>query len=178
MKNYDYQKNLHAIWEKAVEQYGGGNLDVSSYFDTEESEFIRSIGATDQEVFDFAEDYVTSGEPDFTTFALVHDIRRSYFLDVQNGKSTRKTIDPNELPAGNSEVLGLPWLLRIIEKAKAKLHGELHSDVMYSCGADRRFLKQFDIHPAEFLRQLWHNEENEGAIVDWVISRAGDRKAA
>ncbi len=172
MKNYNYQKTLQVVWEKAIKRYGLGNRDASSYFNEEETDFLRSIGATAQEVYDFAEDYVVRGEPDFATFALIHDIRRSYYLEVQKGQVSEKTRDSETLPAGDTEINGIQWLLRIIDKAKAKLHGELHPDIMYSCGNDRKFLKKHDIHPAEFLRVVWENENDENAIIDWVIERA------
>ena len=172
MTNYNYQKTLQAVWEKAVKRYGLGNRDVSSYFNEEETDFLRFIGLTSQEVYDFAEDYVIRGEPDFATFALIQDIRRSYFLKVEKGQASEKTLDPESLPDGDTEINGIPWLLRIIQKAKAKLCGELHPDIMYSCGNDRKFLKKHDIHPAEFLRVVWENENDENAIIDWVIERA------
>ncbi len=43
---------------------------------------------------------------------------------------------------------------------------------MYGCGGDRRFFKQHDIHPAEFLRVVWANENNDAATIDWVEARS------
>ena len=43
---------------------------------------------------------------------------------------------------------------------------------MYACGGDRRFFKQHDILPAEFLSLVWRNENNDAAIVDWVVRRS------
>ncbi len=172
MKNYDYQKQLQEIWGKAVQLYADGNRRPDSYFNETEAEFIASIGVTAQEIYDFAEDFNSSGEPDFATFALIHDIRRSYFLDKQNGVSSGEILDPETLPARDAEARGIRWLPRIIEKAKAKLRGELHSDIMYSCGGDRAFLKENDIHASEFLRVVAENEDDEQKIIDWVANRS------
>ena len=171
MNHYDYQKTLQAVWQKAVDLYQSGNTDSSTYFNDEELSFLASIGANAQEIFDFAEDYVDGGEPDFTTVAMIHDVRRAYLREQQKGKTSSDMLDPSTLPAKDSEAEGIRWLPRIIPKAKAKLRGELHPDVMYSCGGDRNFLKTNDIHAAEFLRVVWENEDNDQAIVDWVVKR-------
>ena len=172
MKNYDYQKQLKEVWEKAVRLYADGNFQPDSYFNETEAEFIASIGVTGQEVYDFAEDYNDRGEPDFATFALIHDIRRSYFLDKQKGLRSEKIVHPVTLPAKDAEVNGIRWLPRIIQKAKAKLRGEMHPDIMYSCGGDRKFFKDHDIHASEFLRLVEKNEDNDQGIIDWVESRS------
>ncbi len=172
MKNYDYQKKLKEIWEKSLKLYAAGNRQPNSYFNETEADFIASIGVTAQEIYDFAEDYNSGEEPDFATFALIHDIRRSYFLDKQQGVPSENILDPETLPARDSEAKGIRWLPRIIEKAKAKLRGELHPDIMYSCGGDRAFLKENDIHASEFLRIVAENEYDEQKIIDWVANRS------
>ena len=171
MKNYDYQRQLKAIWEKAVRIYDDGNRKPDTFFDDTESAFLDSVGLTSQEVYDFAEDYNDSGEPDFTSFAMIQDVRRFYFLNRQNGLQNGKQVDPSSLPARDLEAEGIPWLPRIIAKAKAKLRGEMHPDFMYSCGGDRQFFKEHDIHAAEFLRVVADNEDNDRAVIDWVLSR-------
>ena len=172
MNNYDYQRKLKTVWQKAVELYRKGNRDPSSFFSHLEGEFLQSIGASPQEVFDFAEDYVGGEEPDFTTFALIHNIRRRYFLEEQDGVASEKRIVTNDLPSKKAEVQGIEWLPRIIPKAWAKLRGEMPDDLMYCCGGDRRFFKQHDIHPAEFLELAWKHENDDGAIIDWVCRRS------
>lgn len=171
MNNYNYQKQLKAIWEKAVNLYQAGQRRAETYFDTDETNFLDTIGVSAQEVYDFAEDFVAAGEPDFTTFAMVHDIRRSYFLERQKGIRSEKRLDSASLPPKDSSVRGISWLPRIIAKANAKLRGELHPDIMYCCGGDRAFLKANDIQPAEFLRVVGENEEDDEAIIDWVVAR-------
>ena len=81
-------------------------------------------------------------------------------------------LDQAKLPGKAEAVKGITWLPRLIPKAKAKLRGELPASLMYSCGGDRAFFKQHDILPAEFLSLVWRNENNDGAIVDWVVKRS------
>jgi hypothetical protein len=169
--HYDYSKHLHALWDKAARLYREGRRGAGTYFTAAETAFLDSIGLTPQEVYDFAEDYAASGEPDFATFAAIHDIRRSYFLDVQNGRRSGRQLDPATLPAKDAAVRGIAWLPRLIPKARAKLRGELHPDIMYDCGGDRRFLREHDIHPAEFLRVVWQHENDDAAVLDWVERR-------
>jgi hypothetical protein len=98
-------------------------------------------------------------------------VRRAYLREVQKGTTSQKMLDPDSLPDKDSSAKGIRWLPRIIPKAKAKLRGELHPDVMYCCGGDRRFLRENDIHPAEFLRIVWQNEDDDKAIINWVVKR-------
>ena len=42
---------------------------------------------------------------------------------------------------------------------------------MFCCGGDRKFLKENDIFPAEFLSLLWRHENDDAAIVEWVVRR-------
>lgn len=175
MSHYDYTRQLTAIWEKAVQLYNKGQRGSSTYFEPLETEFLAGIGVTAQEVYDYAEDYSAGGEPDFATFAAVHDIRRAYFLEVQKGQASGKVLDPATLPAKDSQVEGITWLPRIIPKAKAKLHGELHPDIMYGCGGDRRFLRENNVHPAEFLRVVWQHEHDDAAIIAWVKARSSQK---
>ena len=94
MNHYDYTQKLHALWDKAVKLYREGKRGSETYFSPPEAAFLESVGATPQEIYDFAEDYAAGGEPDFATFAAIHDIRRSYFLEEQGGKSSGKQLDP------------------------------------------------------------------------------------
>jgi hypothetical protein len=172
MKHYDYAKRLHELWETAVRQYREGRRGSATFFSAAETKFLDSIGLTAQEVYDFAEDFVNSGEPDFATFAAIHDIRRAYFLEVQYGRRSSRQLDPATLPAKDAQARGLRWLPRLIPKARAKLRGELHPDIMYACGGDRAFLREHDIHPAELLRVAWQHEGDDEAVMNWVEQRS------
>jgi hypothetical protein len=43
---------------------------------------------------------------------------------------------------------------------------------MYCCGGDRLFLQTHDIHPAEFLRVVWANLDNDVGILEFVKNRS------
>lgn len=171
MSNYDYQKQLQKVWEHAVEVYRKGVSGPDEMFTEAQSAFLASIGQNEQEMFDYAEDYANGGDPAFGDVAAVADIRRAYFLNVQGGKPSAKVINPDALPAKSAEVDDIAWLPRIIEKAKAKLRGELHPSVMYGCAGDRAFLRRCDIHSAELLRKVWEEDGNDAAVVSWVKER-------
>lgn len=171
MKHYNYQERLKAAWTKAVDTYAVGHRSLNSYFNEEERSFLQSIGLSVQEVYDFAEDFVEGGEPDFTTFALIHDIRRSYHAEVQNYSTERERVEANSYPSPDDSFKGITYLPRIADKARTKLTGELNPDIMYSCGNDRRFLKTYDIHPAEFLRKVWETDADLEKISSWIYDR-------
>lgn len=168
-----YQQELHRIWSRAEKLYRDGQRNPADWFHGEQAECVRQIGATPREIFDFAEDYVVSGEPDFLTFALLADIRRSYFLIHQQGQHSQHVVQDADLPPKTAEVEGIPWLPRIIVKAKAKLKGEMNPNLMYCCGGDRRFLKEHNLHPAEFLRLVADHLDNDQAVIDYVIAKSG-----
>ena len=171
MTHYTFHRSIKLIWEEAVSQYNEGNRQVDSYFDEATLAELASIGLNKMDVYDYAEDFVTRGEPDFETFLLVSEARRDYFLTVQEGKSSGNTLDSSTLPHKNDEVGGIFWLPRITVKATAKLRGELPPETMYGCGGDRTFFKENNIHPAEFLRVAWAYEEEPDKLLDWVIAR-------
>ncbi len=171
MQHYYYQQRLHSLWEKAVDLYKSGQRGAASYFNDEEKDWLAANGITPQEIYDFAEDFTNYNEPDFLTFALISDIRRNYFLQEMEGRPTGKTVDPANYPAKDLEVDGIAWLPRLIQKAKAKLRGELDSNTMYGCSGDRNFFRTHDIHPSEFLFFVSRHMNDDQAIVNWVKPR-------
>lgn len=172
IQHYQFQRELRRLWEKAVQAYEAGNRDSSSYFGAEETAFLRSVGHTAQEVYDFAEDRVSGGEPDLETFILIASMRRSYFLEEMAGQESSHVVDTGDLPGKEESVRGVEWLPRIIPKAKAKLRGEMSDDLMYCCGGDRKFFKRTDIHPAEFLDRVRRHWDDEEAVIEWVVTRS------
>lgn len=171
MDHYSYQKTLKTIWEGAVAQYEGGNREPDSYFDEATLLQLASIGLNTMDVYDYAEDFVASGEPDFETFLLVSSARRDYFLTVQGGKASEQAIAAEALPPKDAEIRGIVWLPRIMPKAYAKLRGELPPQTMYGCGGDRRFFKANKVHPADFLRAAWAYEKDASKLIEWVAAR-------
>ena len=98
MKNYTYQKSLKIIWKGAVSRYIEGCRDVECYFDATTLTELASIGLSAMDVYDYAEDFVIQGEPDFETFLMVSEVRRDYFLTEQDGAPSANTIDSKTLP--------------------------------------------------------------------------------
>lgn len=172
MHHYDYQESFKRLYDKAADLYRSGNKDKSAYFDEEERAFIAANGWRVQDFFDYAEDMVYGGEPSHDVAQSVEQVRRDYFLHVQKGEPSGKTIEESSLPPKKEAVRGIEWLPRIIEKARGKIQGELPDEIMYLCGGDRGFLKRHDIHPAEFLRVVWAHLDDKDAIVDFVESRS------
>jgi len=177
MNHYNYQKRLEELWRKAVELYKKGQRGSASFFSPQETQWLADNGVTPQEIYDFAEDYSNYGEPDFITFATITDVRRTYFLKEMGGRSTGRSLSPDRYPPKTEEVEGIVWLPRLIEKAKAKLRGELDLDTMYDCGGDRKFFKTHDIVPAEFLRQVADHIEDDRTVIEWVKERSPEFKA-
>jgi len=169
MANYDYQKTLKKIWTDAVASYEAGNREPETYFDEATLAALSAIGLKPMDVYDYAEDFVSGGEPDFETFLMICEARRDYFLTIQGGKLSTQKIDSSALPPKDAEVKGIVWLPRIMPKAIAKLRGELPPETMYCCGGDRKFFKENDIHPAEFLRAAWAYEQDESKLIEWVV---------
>lgn len=172
MEHYDFHKEFRALYDKALKQYAAGKREASALFSKHELTFLISIGSRAQDLYDYAEDASNYGEPDFETALLVQAVRRSYFQLVQKGEPSKVVVDEAALPTKTESVRGIEWLPRLIPKARAKLRGELPATLMYGCGGDRRFFKQHDIHPAEFLQVVWQAGDNDKAIVDWVARRA------
>ena len=171
MKHYDFADRFRALYDKAVKLYASGRKGADTYFSPEESAFLASNGIAAQHLYDYAEDQNNYSEPGYDRALAIELIRRDYFLNVQRSKPSGQALDAAALPAKTEAAKGIEWLPRIIPKTKAKLRGELPPELMYSCGGDRAFFKKHDIHPAEFLSLVWRNENNDGAIVDWVVQR-------
>jgi hypothetical protein len=171
MNPYDYSSYLHSIWQDAVQRYQNGHQQLTSFFSIETIAELAAIGLKPIEVYDFVEDFVKTGEPDFSTFLLVCEARRDYFLHVQKGVPSPNVIAMASLPAKDEAIDEIVWLPRILTKAMAKLRGEMEPDLMYGCSGDRNFLKESQIHPAEFLRAVWAWSDNPTKIVNWVKQR-------
>jgi hypothetical protein len=177
MEHYNYQQTLKTIWEGAVAKYEAGNREPDSYFDEAALAELASIGLSTMDVYDYAEDFVARGEPDFETFLLVCSARRDYFLTVQNGQASGQVIASEALPPKDSEIRGIVWLPRIMPKAYAKLRGELPPETMYGCGGDRKFFQENNVHPADFLRAAWAYQDDESKLIDWVVARKSAKSA-
>lgn len=172
MQHYDFPQQFHTLYDLAVALHAGGKRGPDGYFSPNEKSFLAANGLTVQNLYDYAEDHNGyAGEPGPDHALAIELVRRDYFLNAQGGRSSGIMIDDAKLPAKTDEVRGIAWLPRLIPKARAKLRGELPATLMYCCGGDRRFFKEHNILPAEFLSLVWRHENQPDAIVDWVVRR-------
>jgi hypothetical protein len=171
MSNYDWPGEFRKVYESASDRYRAGEREPQRLFSKADLEFLGSIGCTAQELFDFIDDLARYGEPSYETTLLTTAVRREYFLLLQNGVSSGKTISMSTLPAKTAEVDGIEWLPRLIEKARIKLRGEMPPDLMYGCGGDRPFLRSMNVELAEFLRLVWLCGDDYAKIVQYVKRR-------
>ena len=168
MNNYSWTVQFESLFNKAAEQYRGGNRVLENYFNTSELDFLGSIGSTAQELYDFAEDFANGGDPDYGTVLLVTAVRRDYFIHKLKGKTAGPVVPTSSLRAKTDEVDGIVWLPRIIQKARLKLEGRMDKDLMYGCGGDRRFLRESNIHLADFLRFVWSAGDDDQKVIEFV----------
>lgn len=166
---YRWHHELKHLFVQALERYRVGERNPAQFFTPQETAYLASIGQTPQELYDFVDDHARSdGDPDWETLLLISAVRRDYFLTIQGGQRSDKTILMNELPAKDARIGGIPWLPRVIKKAEAKLRGEMPTDLMYDCGGDRNFFREHHLHPADFLRHVWVANGDENKILAYV----------
>lgn len=177
MKHYEFTAKFHALYNQAVARYAAGHRGAESMFSAEETAFLRKNGMNAQHLYDYAEDHNNyNGEPGADHALAIELIRRDYFINVQGSRPSATTLNESSLPGKTDAARGIEWLPRIIPKTRAKLRGELPASLMYCCGGDRKFFKQHDILPSEFLALVWRNESNDAAIIDWVVKRSAAGK--
>lgn len=159
------------LFARCAEKEAAGGFDYENGYSAEELSFLANIGYKRREFFDFVEDQVAGGDPSKFTALLVAAVRRDYFTVEQGGKWSDKIVCADDVPSKQSELAGITYLPRILAKARAKLRGELDPDLMFSCGGDRRFLRENGgLNPADFLRRVWAAGDDDMKIVDWVKS--------
>jgi hypothetical protein len=162
------------LFYRSVTRYEAGDKDYSGYYDEHDSALLKQIGYKPREFFDFVEDFYDDGTPSASTALLVAAVRRDYFTVVMDGKTSSKEFTANDIPTFGDTFDGVPYLPRILVKARAKLRGELDPDLMFGCGGDRNFLgKHNNIHPADFLRQVWAAGDDDAKVLDWIRSQEG-----
>ena len=173
MSHYDFASFFHSLYDQAVRKYAGGSRGAENFFNPDEQTMLKSNGITSQHLYDYAEDEEGyNGEPGYDRALAIELVRRDYFLNVQLEIPSSVVLDSSSLPEKSASVRGIEWLPRIIPKAWAKLRGELPPSMMYCCGGDRKFLKEHDIFPSEFLSVVWRLGNDADAIVDWVGRRS------
>ena len=171
MNCYDWPVVFRKVYDAGTQRYMNGERVLAKLFSKSELEFLVSIGCTAQELFDFIDDKERYGEPDYETTLLITAVRRDFFMLEQKGIHSAKQISMDGLPAKTDQVEGIAWLPRIIEKARAKLRGEMPTDLMYGCGGDRPFLRSMNVEPAEFLHLTWLAGNDNRKIIDYMKKR-------
>ena len=162
-----------ALFERCVADYHAGNHDFETYYTPQDLAFLQGIGCRKREFFDFVEDFCEDATPSPATALLVAAVRRDYFLSMQHGVWTDEPLlTRHDVPTFGEALHGMPYLPRIIAKARAKLRGALDPDLMYGCGGDRNFLRKHGhLHPADFLRQVWAAGDDDLQVVRWIVGR-------
>ena len=175
VQKHTWELQFRGVFDQGVERYRSGNRVVKSFFTPDEAGFLSSIGCKRQELFDFIEDHCNYGEPDYASTLQVAVIRERYFREVQGGIISDKEIPASQLPPKPQPMDGIPWLPRIIAKARAKLRCELDSETMYGCGGDRPFLASYGLTLPELLEIVWQAGEDDQQILKAL--RAGGAKS-
>ena len=68
---------------------------------------------------------------DYDDVEAIQSVRLDFFKDHLKGQPASRPTSMDDFPAKAAEVDGIPWLPRLITKARAKLRGELPADLMY-----------------------------------------------
>lgn len=165
-----WNEQFDTLFQRCLAQYQSGNTDFISYYSNDDLGFLKSIGYKPRELFDFVEDFADESVPAPSTALLIAAVRRDYFLIMQNGQASSHEVTRDDIPSFTEKLGGIVYLPRIIAKAEAKLRGELHPDLMFSCGGDRKFLRENNLHPADFLRNVWAADGDGEKIADFVKS--------
>ena len=161
------------LFETCTARYHKGEREYETWFTAKDLQLLEEIGYKTREFFDFIEDYCEKQSPSPSTAMLIAAVRRDYFHTIQKRQKSDKTLTHDDLPTFGDMLNDIAYLPRILAKARAKLRGELDPDIMYSCGGDMNFLKNNgDIHPADFLRQVWAAGEDDKKLAKWVASQA------
>lgn len=162
------------LFDRCLAEFRSGNIDFETYYSPEDLAFLNSIGCQPREFFDFVEDFGGDSVPTPSTTLLVAAVRRDYFLTIQEQSTSDTRLTASDIPTFGDELDGMAYLPRILAKGRAKLRGELDPDLMFGCGGDRRFLATHgNLHPADFLRQLWAAGEDDQKMVAWIRQQQG-----
>jgi predicted dehydrogenase len=167
-----WEQRFSKLFKNAVAKYQEGHQNAEGLVDQKGQTFLASIGHTEQEFFDFVEDFAKGGDPTLETALKIASVRRDYFLKEQNGTPSSRIISMDDLPSKDAEVDGIGWLPRLLPKAEAKLRGEMPPDLMYGCGGDRKFFRTHHVDPGEFLRKVWATKGDQAQIVAWVKAKS------
>jgi hypothetical protein len=168
-----WKVEFQAVYARGLEAWQAGRRLPSTMFAPADAAFLGSIGCSVQELFDFVDDFARYGEPDYDDVLEVTAIRRDFFVNELKGKPASRRVPMSELPPKAEAVDGIPWLPRIIMKARLKLRGEMPDDLMYGCGGDRQFLAGIRMSLPAFLILVRDSGTDDRRIIDAVKRSAG-----
>jgi hypothetical protein len=168
MANVSWEEQFKAVYDRGVVAWNEGRRSPQTMFSTEDARFLEGIGCSAQELFDFVDDLQRYGEPDYETVLAIQTVCRDHFLNVMKGRRSGRTALMSDLPAKAEAVDGIPWLPRLIMKARLKLRCEMPSDLMFGCGGDRAFFGQVTLTPAAFLELVRGSGSDDRRIIDAV----------
>ncbi len=170
-----WAENFHRLYQKASSLYSQGASSPLEVVPNEDDRaYLAANGLRPINIFDYIEDTAKSGEPGYDTALLIASARREFFLFKQNAQWSSNVVRLDDLPPKTDELDGIVWLPRIIPKARAFLRGELAEDIMYCCGGDRRFFKDNNINPVDFLRIVEAAGDDDAPIIRYVKKQRGD----
>ena len=129
--NEEWRRQFHDLFFNGVERHKEGRQSPENMFEGEEPAFLKSIGCSTQELFDFCDDYVRWGDVIYEHVEELQAVRLSHFQGILNSQPAPNQMDMEEFPAKTDEIEGIAWLPRLITKARAKLAGNLPTDLMY-----------------------------------------------
>jgi len=163
----EWKTQFRQLFNRTLARVRAGERDLDRLFTDADRAFLRSIGSKPIEMFDACEDYVNGGVPTPDESLRIHEIRREFFLTVQRGQFPPLKTD---IRGRQSEMAGIAWLPRAIDKARAKLEGRLVDELYYPCGGDRRMLDELGIGRVEFFEIVRDNPTDEGVLAE-VLKR-------
>lgn len=170
--NGKWQARFREVYDRAVASYeNDGGRTPEECVSAEDRAFLASLGCSSQELYDFVEDWCWAQEPSFEEALEVTNLRREYFLGVQGGVAPKGPRSPGDFPPGTAMVAGIPWLPRLLAKARAKLRGELPRQLMYGCGGDRPFLRSAGLGLAEFLAAVRDAGDDDQPVIALMAQR-------
>lgn len=173
MSDPTWQERFGQVFQRGVSAWEAGRRSPRAMFGPEDEAFLASLGGTTQELFDFVDDLLRYGEPDLATVLAITGIQRDHFIGALGGKPTGRIASMSDLPAKTDAVDGIPWLPRLIAKARLKLRGEMPPELMYGCAGDRPFLRRMRMDLPGFLALVRDHGDDDRRIVDEVKRRAG-----
>ena len=163
----NWKLEFRELYQSAQKRYRDGRNTVNTIFEDKEAEFLYSIGCSVQELFDFVEDSINWGDVEYDQVEGVTALRRDYYVNILSSQPATTMIDPAIIPGKKDEVDGIAWLPRLIVKARAKLTGQLHPDLMYGCGGDRPFLRKCNSNLVDFLK-VTRDADDDQDIINYI----------